>query len=211
MNLDLRIKFNKERPQFHRPGGGLPERKVILNPNAKAHWDKLNTFKGPTSGDCLFTSSEQNIWEHGMSIATSTVLLQFRQQSHTIRQTAPVNTVSFTPRDDARGTWQQGATLPQQLTMGISPDSAVPQIPRDATAFGLNSAPPAQPPPVPIPGAPSSGIQHEQHQQALGTRIHPAPLSTPPTTTPAAVTFCTQCGTQRNASAAFCNSCGKRF
>ena len=218
LNLDLRVQYNKERPQFHKPGGGLPERKVILNPNAKAHWDRLKTFKGPTTGDCLFTSSEQNIWEHGMSVSTSTVLLQFRQQSHAIRQTAPredstaVSTASFTPADDpARGTRQQGATLPQQLTMGISPDSAVPQIPRDATAFGLNSAPPAQPPPVPIPGAPSSGIQHEQHQQALGTRIHPVPLSTPPTTTPAAVTFCTGCGTQRNATAAFCNSCGKRF
>ena len=169
LNLDLRIKFNKERPQFHRPGGGLPERKVILNPNAKAHWDKLNTFKGPTSGDCLFTSSEQNIWEHGMSIATSTVLLQFRQQSHTIRQTAPAQAYSTAVSTD------QGAALPQQLTMGLSPDSAVPQMPRDATAFGLNSAPPAQPHPAPILGAPASEIQHAQHQQALGMRIHPAP------------------------------------
>jgi len=58
--------------------------------------------------------------------------------------------------------------VPQQLTMGSDQtQSAVPQIPPDATAFGLNAAPPAH---LHQPEASQS-----QQPPTLGTRIHPGP------------------------------------
>ena len=78
LQLDLRVKYHKERPQYYEPGGDIPGKRVLLNQNAQPHWKKLRDFKGPTSGDCDFDPSEQRAWEAGKAISMSSVMRSFR-------------------------------------------------------------------------------------------------------------------------------------
>ena len=80
LQLDLRLEYNKESPQYYEPGGNVPKRKVILNQNAQPHWEKLRTFKGPTRGDAEFDPSEQLAWANGKAISMSSVIRKFRAE-----------------------------------------------------------------------------------------------------------------------------------
>ena len=127
--------------------------------------------------------------------------------------------------------------LPQQLTMGgDQTQSVVPQIPPDATAFGVNAAPPAHP-------HQPAGTQSQQ-ATTLGTRIHPGSYEVAPTLAgmplPAAAQlppppqqhqpssppppqqtspqqpleqesgFCGGCGAPMKPDVRFCNKCGHK-
>jgi len=78
LQLDLRVKYHKERPQYYEPGSDIPRKNKLLNPNAQPHWKKLRDFKGPTSGDFDFDPSEQRAWEAGKAISMSSTMRSFR-------------------------------------------------------------------------------------------------------------------------------------